>query len=162
MFNKYFCFRFLTTGISFKALAFNFRVGFSTVRAIVHNTCAMIWKVLRPIVMPKPTEELWVAKEEDFRRIWNFPNCIGAIDGKHITIRAPHKSGSHYYNYKKNFSTVLLAVVDAKYRFVVVESLVKNCRTKHFAYREINVFQVRTSSYLTYSWQMKHFRYQKI
>lgn len=81
----------------------------------------MIWKVLRPIVMPKPTEELWATIEEDFRNIWHFPNCIGAIDGKHITIRAPHKSGSQYYNYKKFFSTVLLAVVDAKYRFVVVD-----------------------------------------
>lgn len=71
--------------------------------------------------MPKPSEESWTAIEEDFRRIWNFPNCIGAIDGKHIAIRAPHKSGSQYFNYKKFFSTVLLAVVDAKYKFVVVD-----------------------------------------
>lgn len=71
--------------------------------------------------MPKPTEESWAAIEEDFRRIWNFPNCIGAIDGKHVAIRSPHKSGSQYFNYKKFFSTVLLAVVDAKYKFIIVD-----------------------------------------
>ncbi|XP_039763801.1 protein ANTAGONIST OF LIKE HETEROCHROMATIN PROTEIN 1-like isoform X2 [Pararge aegeria] len=115
------CLRFLTTGTSFKALSFNYRMGYSTIRSIVHETCAAIWKILRPIVMPKPTEVLWKAVEEDFKNIWNFPNCIGAIDGKHIRIRAPIKSGSQYFNYKKFFSTVLLAVVDAKYRFVIVD-----------------------------------------
>lgn len=116
-----FSFRFLTVGSSFKSLAFNFRVGFSTVRKIVHETCAAIWKVLQPLVMPKPTSETWSQVEEDFKNIWNFPNCIGAIDGKHVVLRAPHNSGSLYFNYKKTFSTVLLAVVDAKYKFVVVD-----------------------------------------
>lgn len=96
-------------------------MGYATVWMIVHEVCAAIWKYLRPIVMPKPTTESWVKIEDDFRRLWNYPNCIGAIDGKHVNIRAPWNSGSLYYNYKKFFSTVLLAITDAKYKFIVVD-----------------------------------------
>lgn len=115
------CYRFLTTAISFQALGQSYRVGYSTVLTIVHEVCAAVWKNLQPLVMPKPTQELWTKIEEEFRTIWNFPNCIGAIDGKHVNIRAPWNSGSLYFNYKKYFSTVLLAVVDAKYKFIIVD-----------------------------------------
>lgn len=102
-------------------MSFDFRIGYSTAQTIVHETCKAIWEVLGPIVMPIPTEEMWMAIENDFKNKWDFPNCIGAIDGKHVNIRAPYNSGSLYYNYKKYFSTVLLAVVDAKYRFIIVD-----------------------------------------
>ncbi|XP_050551873.1 uncharacterized protein LOC126911056 [Spodoptera frugiperda] len=55
-------------------------MGFSTVRSIVHETCQVIWNVLRPSVMPKPTREKWTRIAMEFDEKWNFPNCIGAID----------------------------------------------------------------------------------
>lgn len=71
--------------------------------------------------MPEPTEEKWVEIAELYCSIKNFPNCIGAIDGKHIRVVKPAHSGSLYYNYKHFFSIVLLAVCDANYCFIAVD-----------------------------------------
>lgn len=65
--------------------------------------------------MPE-TAEQWLHKNT-----FSFPHCVGAIDGKHIIIQAPHHSGSEYFNYKKNFSTVLLAVVDSNFCFMYAD-----------------------------------------
>lgn len=70
--------------------------------------------------MAPPTEERWKEIARDFENLWNFPNCIGAIDGKHVRIQAPANSGSLFYNYKGFFSVILLAVCGAKYRFTKV------------------------------------------
>jgi hypothetical protein len=54
------------------------------------------------IVMPNPSAESWRVIELGFLK-WNFPNCIGAIDGKHVMIQAPGCGGFLYFNYKKYF-----------------------------------------------------------
>lgn len=58
---------------------------------------------------------------EDFYTQWNFPNCCGTIDGKHVVLRCPNKSGSEFFNYKKSFSAILLAIVDANYNFIYID-----------------------------------------
>lgn len=71
--------------------------------------------------MPVPTVGKWRQIAEDFHHLWDFPNCLGAIDGKHVQIQAPANTGSLFYNYKGHFSVVLLAVVDARYCFRVID-----------------------------------------
>jgi len=79
-------------------------------------------KVLSPIYLKPLKEEDWKRIAAGFWNRWNFPNCIGAIDGKHFVIKTPPNSGSLYnFNYKKNFSVVLLAACDNKYKFTVVD-----------------------------------------
>lgn len=41
----------------------------------------------------------WQNITEEYNEKWNFPNCIGAINGKHIVIQSPMNSGSEYINY---------------------------------------------------------------
>ena len=74
-----------------------------------------IWDSLVEKEMSPPTQERWEEIEKEFNSCWNFPNCIGAVDGKHIVITAPFNSGSLFHNYKGTFSINLLALVDANY-----------------------------------------------
>ncbi|XP_024083015.1 protein ANTAGONIST OF LIKE HETEROCHROMATIN PROTEIN 1-like isoform X2 [Cimex lectularius] len=113
--------RYLATGDSFKTISFSYRMGHSTVQSIVTETCRAIVEGLMSEVMPEPSEEDWKRISQDFKGYWNFPNCIGAVDGKHVSIQAPPKSGSQFFNYKKIFSVVLLGLFDANYNFIAVD-----------------------------------------
>lgn len=93
----------------------------------------------------KSTEN-WLNIANEFNYRWNFPNCLGAIDGRHVPIVCPPNSGSLFFNYKvfidsfialylfnlivrikydvilqKFYSVVLMAVCDAKYKFLFVD-----------------------------------------
>lgn len=70
--------------------------------------------------MPPPKEEDWEKIDNDFWNIWNFPNCLGVLDGKYEEIFAPPNSGSQFYNYKRTFSFVLMALVDENYKFTAI------------------------------------------
>ncbi|KAJ8021812.1 Protein ALP1-like [Holothuria leucospilota] len=120
---RYFPFpRYLATGESFHSLAFSFRVGVSTVSNIVAEVCSVIWSKMSHIYMKVPTtSEEWLQKAAGFEHVWNFPHCVGAIDGKHVNIKAPENSGSLYFNYKNTFSIVLLALVDANMQFTAID-----------------------------------------
>ncbi|XP_067285679.1 uncharacterized protein [Pseudorasbora parva] len=111
--------RFLATGETFNSLSFQYRIGSTTLSRIVMETCAALTSVLREEYLKTPTtESAWKAIAKDFADKWNFPHCLGAVDGKHIFIQPPANTGSMFYNYKSRFSIILLAVVDAQYKFV--------------------------------------------
>ena len=66
------------------------------------------------INIPSSQQE-WLKISEVFGSRWNFPNCLGAVDGKHVVITPPPGSGSEYFNYKQRFSIILLAVAGPDY-----------------------------------------------
>lgn len=70
--------------------------------------------------IPESHDE-WKKIEQGFRDRWNFPGCYGAIDGKHVLIRAPEHCGTTFFNYKKQNSIVLFALVDHDYRFTFID-----------------------------------------
>lgn len=84
--------RYLATGESMTSIADQFRVGRSTAGVIIKDTLQAINKRLRPLVMPEPTTESWLFSAEGFWKRWNFPHCIGALDGKHINVEVGEAS----------------------------------------------------------------------
>lgn len=46
--------------------------------------------------------------------------CIGTMDGKHVKIMPPPRTGTLFSNYKGDFSIPVLAVVSAYLRFVYI------------------------------------------
>lgn len=112
----------LFSGETQESLSMQFRIGQSTISGIIKETCKAIYSVLKDTYLRFPSsEEEWRHVATEFGVRWNYHNCIGAMDGKHIHIEPPIKSGSLYHNYKSAFSIVLLAIVDANLRFIYVD-----------------------------------------
>ncbi|KAE9542900.1 hypothetical protein AGLY_002811 [Aphis glycines] len=112
---------YLSTGTNFVALQFEFLLGRSTISSIVREMCQILWETLQPQEMPESNPNQWTEIANKFYLKTNFPNCIGAVDGKYIRCINPNNSGSIYFNYKKYFSIVLMAVVDAEYIFTAID-----------------------------------------
>lgn len=95
--------------------------GLSTISEIIKTTTEGIWEALQPQFLPVPSKEKWKNIANRYYELWNMPNCVGAIDGKHFRIKCPPKSGSTFFNYKSFFSIVLMASVDADGLFTTVD-----------------------------------------
>lgn len=80
-----------------------------------------IWTTLQSEEMPEPSKEMWLEISKVFFEKTDFPNCVGAVDRKHIRCRNPDNSGSLFFNYKKYFSLILMAVVDANLCFTSID-----------------------------------------
>ncbi|SPP83297.1 uncharacterized protein LOC117585466 [Drosophila guanche] len=84
-----------------------------TITKILRETIPALYNVLNGDYLPFPTSaDEWKQIAADFYDIWGFPNCIGAIDGKHCKTRPMASTG--------DTNMMLMVIVDAKYRFVYV------------------------------------------
>lgn len=86
--------------------------------SIVYSHCCFIIVTnIHKLQLPTTRQE-WIEISNEFYAKWNFPNCLGALDGKHVVIRCPYKSGSMFFNYKHTFSVVLMAMAAADYSII--------------------------------------------
>ncbi|XP_044588533.1 putative nuclease HARBI1 [Cotesia glomerata] len=114
--------RFLATGDCMSSISYQYLVGLTTTANIITETCEALWSCLKEKVLPYPLNEAdWLKISIEFEKQWQFPHCIGAIDGKHIHIQCPDNAGSSYYNYKNSHSIVLMAICDANYLFTFID-----------------------------------------
>lgn len=70
--------------------------------------------------MPQ-SPEAWKTVADKYNEKWQFPNCVGAVDGKHVVMVAPPNAGSIYYNYKNTHSIVLMGIADAEYKLIYID-----------------------------------------
>jgi len=81
------------------SLSYQYLISLSSIINIIHETCLSIWEHLFPIVLSKCETDDWKEIANDFENKWNFPHCIGAIDGKHVVIQVIFKLKNLYiYN----------------------------------------------------------------
>lgn len=114
--------RYLATGDSYKSLSYGFRVAPNSIVTVVADVCQAIYAHYheKAFKFPASADE-WKKVAQGFSDKWNFHHCCGCIDGKHVRIQAPPKSGSVYYNYKGFYSIIMLALVDSNYKFMYVD-----------------------------------------
>ena len=99
--------RYLTTGDAQSTIAASFRISPSSITKTISEACDALWTSLqeRGFLDVPCNQHEWKAIAREFENKWNFPHALGAIDGKHVVIQAPHNAGSEYFNYKKTHST---------------------------------------------------------
>ncbi|XP_065070679.1 uncharacterized protein LOC135695493 [Rhopilema esculentum] len=88
--------------------------------AIVNN----LWDETVTCLFPRTTQDFRNCMEE-MESEWQFPYCFGAFDGSHIPIKCPHggaEACKEFHNFKNFYSTVIMALVDSKYRFIWVSA----------------------------------------
>ena len=111
--------RYLVTGDAHVTIAASYRISPTSIGRIIKESTGAIWDVLleKGFLQPPQSSKYWENISRGFENRWNFPRCVGALDGK----QAPAKSGSLFFNYKKSFSIVSLALCDTFYLFTAVD-----------------------------------------
>ena len=99
-------------------------LGISTVCGIVSDVTKAIinnlWKQQVSQHFPRNEQE-FRDKILDMEEVWQFPCSWAAIDGCHIPLKCPAgglQANKEYHNYKNFYSIILMALVDAKRRFI--------------------------------------------
>ena len=111
--------RHFASGAKYHDMQYGWRMPPNSICLAVREVSQAIIDEYTDELMTTPTTEAgWRQISDEWYQKWNFPHTIGAIDGKHVACKAPAKSGSEYFNYKKFYSIILLAVVDSDYKFL--------------------------------------------
>ncbi|XP_041448920.1 putative nuclease HARBI1 isoform X2 [Drosophila obscura] len=111
---------FLASGDLQRHVCSTYRISKQHFEVIIGQVCEAICISLSK-EFPKWHKDSMLQWAKDFEEEWNFPNCIGAVGGKHVAIKAPPNSGSRFCNYKGFHSIVLMAICDAHYRFTYID-----------------------------------------
>ena len=114
---------YLVTGYRPVIIVAIYRISPTLIGGIIKETTGVIWDVIseKICLLPSKSSKDWEDISRGFENRWNFPHCVDVLDGKHIAIQASIMSGFLFFNYKKSFSIVLLALWDASYQITAAD-----------------------------------------
>ena len=105
----------------YRKVANAFGIGRSTVSTVIKEVTELISKKLGPKLIKFPTTTEEVEKSVNFfYKQHGFPQCLGAIDGTHVSIKQPLENHTDYLNRKGQYSINIQAVCDYRYCFTDV------------------------------------------
>ena len=143
--------RYFISGGDFRTLEETSRIAHNTLSQIIPEVAEAIWKILGPQYIVLPTsEEEWIEKSEEFLKLWDYYRGLAALDGKHVEIVAPPRSGTVFYNYKSYFSFVLMALCDAKHNFMFIDVGAAGASNDSGIYNRSKLNQMRENGLLNF------------
>ena len=92
----------------------------TTVSEVYHVIVRCFWKSCVTVHMPVTIED-FQEKILDMEELWQFPFSWAAVDGCYFPIKCfpgDQASRKEYHNFNNFYSILVMALVDAKYRFV--------------------------------------------
>ncbi|EYB86419.1 hypothetical protein Y032_0279g1197 [Ancylostoma ceylanicum] len=110
--------RFVAEGGTFSSFALDYGCGKQTVSEVVKEVTEAIIGGLYADAFPPLTRRRLEDAAEKTQQRYDYPRAVGFMDGKHIGIKKPARSGSAYWNYQHYYSIILLALCDCDYRIM--------------------------------------------
>ena len=132
---------YLSGGSAYRHDMFHNRMPHNSMCLVVKEVCDAIAEEYESEVIVCPTtQEEWREVAKGFQKKWQFPHCLGAIDGKHVAIKKPDNAGSMYYNHKGWHSIILMACVDSDYKFIWYEVGSNGAASDSQIFRDCDLF----------------------
>ena len=99
----------------------SFGLSRACVSITICRVCHAICDHLGPKYIRLPQTEAEVKEKiEQFEKTHIFPQCLGAVDGTHISIKQPRSNATDFINRKSRYSINVQACCDFKCRFMDV------------------------------------------
>ena len=82
-------------------MQYGFRAAPNTYSLVVCQVAQALIDCYPEAICGSNTEHGWRKIADLFQNRLNCPNCIGAMDGKHVAIQKRPGTGKEFFNYKK-------------------------------------------------------------
>ena len=111
---------FLATGSEYRTIGHLFGIAKSTVCVATKEVCTYIVDKLLPEYIRMPQANALKEVVSSFASEYNFPQCVGAVDGTHIPITSPQECPADYFNRKGWHSVIMQGTVNNRGLFIDV------------------------------------------